>query len=173
VGYERALFKMPLYTPPPARIYLLSRMAREYAASGSTFLQRYSGSWLVWEPGAWRPSRVHDLTQLSVDGEPAPAMTDAVTFHLQDRRAMKIGRSSSCDIVINDATVSREHLSLEPDGDGWKVKVLSSRSPTELAGTPSIAGQELPLTSGARLGLGGVSLTFWDTEGLAQRLPRL
>ncbi len=154
---------------------MLSRIARAYATSGPAFLRRYSGSWLVWEPGTWSASNIHDVTApKSLLENKGPASTvDSLTFHLQDRRALKVGRGQSCDIVINDATVSREHIALEPDdGDGWKVKVLSSRK-TEIAGTASTAGQELPLTPGARIRLGDVNLTFWDTKGLAQRLPRL
>jgi len=39
---------------------------------------------------------------------------------------MTIGRSRECDIVVDDANVSRRHAELHADGDGWRISDLGS-----------------------------------------------
>jgi len=39
---------------------------------------------------------------------------------------MVLGRSRECDIVVDDANVSRRHAELRSDGDGWRVADLGS-----------------------------------------------
>ena len=34
---------------------------------------------------------------------------------------MVLGRSRECDIVVDDANVSRRHAELRAEGDGWSI----------------------------------------------------
>jgi hypothetical protein len=49
-------------------------------------------------------------------------------------RGLSVGRASDNDLVIVDATVSRHHARLEPDGSGWRVVDLDSTNGTWLNG---------------------------------------
>jgi len=82
-----------------------------------------------------------------------------------------IGRASHNAFVINDATVSREHLMLRarPDG-GWAVEALSQGGPAVLGGQLLPPGEPRPLESGMHLQLGDVRLTFHDAESFHQRM---
>jgi hypothetical protein len=39
---------------------------------------------------------------------------------------MTLGRSRECDIVVDDANVSRRHAELTPEGEGWRISDLGS-----------------------------------------------
>jgi hypothetical protein len=164
---------MVAYTPPAAPAYMLSLLARRFASIGDAFKQQYGGHWLVWEPGQWSASGVFDPTQ-SPKGAPPPAgMGDSLTFHMKTPQRLKLGRSSTCDMVINDGTVSREHLLFEPAPSGWKVKVLSAHGASQVAGVPYKLNNEVTLDPGASLRVGDVALTFLDAERLLVRLAAM
>ena len=48
--------------------------------------------------------------------------------------AVVIGRSSGCDLVIDDSAVSREHARVEVDGDAVVIHDLQSRNGTWVNG---------------------------------------
>jgi pSer/pThr/pTyr-binding forkhead associated (FHA) protein len=140
---------------------------------GPEFATQFSGHWLVWEPGRWNAAPAqYDLTRRPKDQAEAAAIErDTLSFHLSARVPLRIGRAHLCDIVINDATVSREHMVLAPSGTmGWKLKVLSSGSTTAIGGIPCAPESETELTSGAVIRVGDVNLTFCDAQGLERRL---
>lgn len=69
---------------------------------------------------------------------------------LQD--AMTLGRSLSCDIVVDDAEVSREHCLFRQQPDGtFTVRDLGSRNGTQVNGT-KVAEQVLQFGDKIRLG---------------------
>jgi hypothetical protein len=45
-----------------------------------------------------------------------------------------VGRSSDCDVVLDDRTVSRTHLALHYDGTTWEARDLASTNGTFLGG---------------------------------------
>jgi hypothetical protein len=91
-----------------------------------------------------------------------------------ERGPRKVGRSSHNALVINDATVSREHLLLHPTAEGqWLVEALPRASPVVLNSRKLEAEQRIALTPGARLGLGDVCLTFHDADTFHARLGRI
>ena len=89
-------------------------------------------------------------------------------------RALTLGRASSNDFVVNDATVSREHLKLIPsENDGWLVEVCSQASPVELNGNVLPLGAPTRLLPNAELKLGEIRITFHDVEGFTSRVEGL
>lgn len=70
-----------------------------------------------------------------------------------DRERFTIGRHSSCDLTIADARLSREHLAIERQGDGFVVSDLGSSNGSELNG--DTLDTSVPLRDGDRLDLGG------------------
>jgi hypothetical protein len=69
-----------------------------------------------------------------------------------------IGRSRECDVVLDDANVSRRHAELRPSGGSWIVVDLGSTNGVKVNGRP-IAGPQ-SLRSGDTLVLGSSSLVF-------------
>ena len=70
---------------------------------------------------------------------------------------MVIGRSSACDLVVDDDTVSRRHAALELRDGTWRLRDLGSRNGTWVNGRRAAdvevrAGDELQL-GGARFRL--------------------
>jgi hypothetical protein len=62
-----------------------------------------------------------------------PPAPEAVAIALPADRAVVVGRSSRCDVVLDDPTVSRRHLELRPAGDGrWLALDVGSLNGTWL-----------------------------------------
>ncbi len=147
------------------------------------FRARYPHPWLVWEAGAWNVPET-ERQNVAATQLPAPDLRDclpagdALCFELVSlggaQHALPLGRASHNALVINDATVSREHLALhcEPSGQ-WSVEALPQTSPVKLDGVVLPPHQRTPLMPGARLELGDVRLTFHDADGFFARLGRL
>lgn len=69
-----------------------------------------------------------------------------------------IGRSRECDVVLDDANVSRRHAEIRPSGGSWIVLDLGSTNGVKVNGR-RIAGPQ-SLKSGDSLELGSSQLTF-------------
>ena len=69
-----------------------------------------------------------------------------------------IGRSRDCDVVLNDANVSRRHAELRPDGDGWAVSDLGSTNGVLVNGRP--IRRSTRLRPGDRIELGTTEVVF-------------
>jgi Protein of unknown function (DUF3662)/FHA domain len=67
-----------------------------------------------------------------------------------------IGRSRDCDIVIEDAGISRRHAELRPYGEGWVVSDLGSTNGLRVNG--SVVHGPHALSSGDRLELGSTEI---------------
>ncbi len=61
---------------------------------------------------------------------------------LQDGQSFIIGRSSSCDLQIDDNSVSRRHIQIEKMGKNLLVKDLGSLNGTKFAGISNIAEED-------------------------------
>ena len=69
-------------------------------------------------------------------------------------RPMVLGRQSTCDVVLPDSMISRQHIKLEMDGDAWMVEDQGSSHGTFLRGKPITrtrweVGESLRLADGA------------------------
>lgn len=69
-----------------------------------------------------------------------------------------IGRSRSCDVVLDDANVSRRHAEIRPRGGGWIVADLGSTNGVAVNGAR--IEQAHALRPGDRIELGTTLLTF-------------
>ncbi len=69
-----------------------------------------------------------------------------------------IGRSRECDVVLDDANVSRRHAELRLSGGSWIVVDLGSTNGVKVNGRP-ISGPQ-SLRSGDTLVLGSSNVTF-------------
>jgi hypothetical protein len=73
-------------------------------------------------------------------------------------RGATLGRSRDCDIVVDDANVSRQHAELRPRGGGWVLSDLGSTNGTRLNGR-SIQAPEV-VRPGDEIELGASLITF-------------
>ncbi|MCX6369851.1 MAG: DUF3662 and FHA domain-containing protein [Solirubrobacterales bacterium] len=118
-------------------------------------------------------TRVVKLDELPAEEEPAaapverrpPAALGRAIFDAEGTRfaigrsGAVIGRSSSCDVVLANPDVSRQHAQIAYDEvDGWIVEDLGSTNGVIVNG--GRVNGSLPLTSGDQIKLGPVSGRF-------------
>jgi hypothetical protein len=70
-----------------------------------------------------------------------------------------IGRSRECDIVLDDANVSRRHAEVRPGAQGWTIGDAGSTNGTRVNGR-DVGSEGLPLRDGDRVELGTAQVTF-------------
>jgi pSer/pThr/pTyr-binding forkhead associated (FHA) protein len=68
-----------------------------------------------------------------------------------------IGRSSDCDVHLDDANVSRRHAEVRRIGDGYSLVDLGSTNGTEVNGQRI---QETALMNGDVISVGTTRITF-------------
>jgi hypothetical protein len=69
-----------------------------------------------------------------------------------------IGRSRDCEVVLDDAGISRRHAEIRPRAGGWTVEDLGSTNGVLVNGQPTSGPQ--PLDSGDRVELGSTVMVF-------------
>lgn len=74
-----------------------------------------------------------------------------------DGRVTVIGRSSDCDVRVDDANVSRRHAEVRRIGDGYSLVDLGSTNGTEVNGQRI---QETALMNGDVISVGTTRITF-------------
>lgn len=96
---------------------------------------------------------------------PEPVRSQRAFIHAGGRRLLLsgrgavIGRSRGCDIVLEDAGVSRRHAKISPSSQGWMIEDLHSTNGV------SVNGQRLPggaamLRDGDRIELANTEIVF-------------
>jgi hypothetical protein len=90
--------------------------------SGRTMV--YSAAGRVAEPLEERARERRENALLLVDGRRLVVGPDGVT----------LGRSSRCDVVLDDANVSRQHAELRPRGGSWVLTDLGSTNGSSVNG---------------------------------------
>jgi hypothetical protein len=161
------------------RALLMSLLSHQYLVLKSQgFRERYPHAWLVWEPGAWNvPEQGEELgaTRLP-EGDMVdclPTTDDVLCFELSESKGpLHLGRAPENAIVVNDATISREHLRLERQGSRWVVQALPGAAEVLVNDAPLPAGAPLPLQDGQTLQAGDVRLTFHEPPGFEARVRR-
>jgi len=82
---------------------------------------------------------------------------DADARLVLDGRRVMAGRGSTCDLVVRDTTVSREHAAFVLRGDVWWVLDLGSTNGTRVNG---LRAAEHPIVPGDRIELGDIVVEF-------------
>ena len=100
----------------------------------------------------------------SVEDVPARPRPQRALLALGGRRLLvppaggTIGRSRECDIVLDDAGVSRRHAEIRPGPVGWTVADLESTNGVRVNGAQLHGTQ--PLEPGDRVELGSTEIVF-------------
>ncbi len=155
------------------KTYLISWLKKPHAGHRLEEFERVRpGPWLVWEAGPWRPPSARRETLQAGPNTALLASGESLAIELaaKDRGdEVRLGRDVDCDLVIDDATLSRVHLVLRRDAKGaWSAQDAGSRNGTKVDGAP--AKLALPLRQGSVVEAGAVRLTFYDAAGLYARL---
>lgn len=69
-----------------------------------------------------------------------------------------LGRSRECDVVLDDAGVSRRHAQIRSDAEGWTIEDLRSTNGVRVNDGPVNGAQRL--RAGDRIGLGSTEMVF-------------
>lgn len=87
--------------------------------------------------------------------------------------SVSIGRNNTCDVVVDDPSVSRTHAHLYNRLGQWVLFDNDSSNGTQINNTPIFRGMQYPLHDGDVILLGcKVSLTFRDlSSGFSQDAP--
>ena len=94
-----------------------------------------------------------------------PIRTERAFIHADGRRLLLsprgavIGRSRSCDIVLEDAGVSRRHAKVSPSEQGWMIEDLHSTNGVSVNGQ-RLGGGPTILHDGDRIELGNTQIGF-------------
>src|SRR2546423_6670004 len=104
----------------------MSYCHQQLTTPGGRFFDKHPGVWRVWDPGDGKAPRAAAQTQFSQRAH-QPRSGDSLCFYLgtgiSKPAPIKIGRELSNEIVLNDATVSRLHLVVEPmKSGGWSAR---------------------------------------------------
>lgn len=157
------------------RGYLMTWLAK--GSQGQTlddFIKAWPVDWLVWEAGPWRPTYqtketlAQDGLVTSVPHGSGESLAIALEAPKQ-RPYLTLGRASDNDIVVDDATLSRVHLLLQPEPLGWSVRDAGSTNGSMVEGAP-LGPDAVALQTGMRLLAGSVRFTYYDSGGLCLRL---
>lgn len=157
--------------------FLLSALARMHQAGDlTTFSAAHPHCWIVWEPGIWKPpAKGAAETALAIRvPTPPPPTGEALALALSVRPGkpgqVTVGRAPTCDIEINDATLSQLHLLFMETTGRWTVRDAGSKNGTWLDGAQLRAGDPRSLADGTRIQAGQVCLTFYEPKGIFSRL---
>src|SRR5580700_830169 len=81
---------------------------------------------------------------------------------------ISLGRSSAAELCFpDDNGLSRQHLALEREGDGWALRDLGSKNGTMLNGAKITA--RMPLKPGDRITAGHLILIYDSASSQGQR----
>lgn len=82
-----------------------------------------------------------------------------------DAGRVTIGVATACDIVLDDASVSKRHAYFTEKNGAWHITDADSSAGTQVNNQPLSPGAPHALASGDRITLGYVELTFLGPEG--------
>ena len=89
-------------------------------------------------------------------------------------RPIRVGRASSCDLTIPGTDISRVHLTLRPQGQGWVLEDGGSRNGTKINGVLLDQGVVRVLDQGDVIELGALRLLVsLSIEPIFEQLPFL
>jgi hypothetical protein len=81
-----------------------------------------------------------------------------------------VGRSTTADVQLEDASISKSHAAFQRHGEEWFVKDVRSRNGTYVDGTRLELGGRVALRSGAQVTFGAVPAYFAELPHLRRLL---
>jgi len=154
----------------------VARLRREH------FLGQYPHPFLVHATGelqALDPQRRDDLTSdRLVLEKPRQALHEAMLAaplvpRDLDNDRVTIGVAATCDIVLDDASVSKRHAWFEESDDTWRICDADSSAGTLVNNEPLVPGSPRVLVSGDRITLGYVEVMFLAADGFHELIHGL
>ncbi|WP_164020226.1 FHA domain-containing protein [Pyxidicoccus trucidator] len=157
-------------------LHRLSTLVSQLLADRDALLRTLRWPVLVWEAVPALPTTVTQTQGLTQTGRrPQARSVEPLVFEVRPRprtgtSEVTVGRSSECDIVVSEPTVSRMHARFrqEPHTGMWSVTDLESHNGTFQDGVLILPGRPAPLFRQASLRLGGVELLFLQAEAFEQ-----
>jgi hypothetical protein len=138
------------------------------------FVVRFAHPFLVQAVGGLQrldPSRRDDLTsdRLVLEG-PRTALHESMEVaelapRDPDQDIITIGVATTCDVVLDDTSVSKRHAWFQRTDDVWRIWDGDSSAGTQVNGQLVLPGYPRALASGDRVILGYVDLMFITSEG--------
>lgn len=158
-------------------LHRLSTLASRLLADRAALLRTLRWPVLVWESVPALPvsmlSRAEGLTQAG--RKPQSRSVEPLVFEVRPRprtgsAEVTVGRSSECDIVLSEPTVSRIHARFreEPHTGLWSVTDVGSHNGTFQDGVLILPGRPATLFRRTSLRLGGVEVLFLQPEAFEQ-----
>ena len=83
-----------------------------------------------------------------------------------------LGRDASCDVRVDDESVSRKHAVLHADGPIVTLEDLGSRNGTTVMGRKLAVGERVPLPPGVVAELGSSTLVLQRAQSAAAPVSR-
>lgn len=186
------------------RALLVSVIARQSLLLGDALTARYPYPWLLVESRGTSlpspsPAPFNDKSTTRLPSSTPPTVPEAGDPLCLELAAagpgtqLKLGRAVKNDLVIDDPTVSREHLNLTFENGHWHAQVMNPADDAALHATPIAqgaltvlrlpsaprtlyrsvplpAGQKVMLSDGDQLRLGDVLVTYVDPESFLKRV---
>ncbi len=92
---------------------------------------------------------------------------------LPPKKRVLVGRSRSCDIVVDDGSVSREHAAIFDAGGELRIEDLGSRNRTTVMGRALGEGESAAISVGSVIAIGHATLLVQHGQpaGSAARVP--
>lgn len=155
------------------------------AAKGTLaeFLRHHPNPFLVHTSGTLKDgdrSKTRGLTvdRIVIQGKPQPKVGDNFfAGELRSRDAdnvVTVGFSSTCDVVINDQSLSKQHAWFEQTSNGnWRVWDNDSLAGTQVNGAPIKPGEPKILATGDKITFGYVDTTFLTADAFHRLLKGL
>jgi hypothetical protein len=138
------------------------------------FVQRHPYPFLVHSGGTLKGvdrSQTRGLTvdRIVIQGRPTPKVSDSFfAGELRSREAnniITIGLSSTCDVVIDDQSLSKQHAWFEQTSNGnWRVWDNDSLAGTQLNEQPLKPGEPRIVANGDKVTFGYVDVTFLTAD---------
>ena len=89
------------------------------------------------------------------------------------RDTVTVGRGTDNDVVLDEKSISKVHLTIKRGLEGYTVADQKSRNGTKVNGQKVPAQAETPLKSGDVIHLGDVAVLFVSSKDLLEMLPSL
>ncbi len=153
-----------------------SVLASQLLHDRESVLKAVSWPVLVWESPPPRPDPHMGFARSTLSNIrfSRPTASEPLVLELRkqtpERTEITLGRAPDCDIVIEDATVSRLHAVFrqEPHTGMWQVVDAESHNGTFQAGVLIVPGRPTPLFERASLRFGAVEMSFLQASAFEQ-----